>query len=565
MEPSPNEFRASTESGQNNFASNEQGQGQPGELDEARSRMGLIQNAQLGAERSFLNPEQNLDSGFYTVDSLQQQGSMPPLPASAAAAAAQWQYRQSLNPQLNPQIPGPYTAAMQMERNLSTRTRTVLHQPDQNTGDAQAHPASTAQTQSFASPARQTNIQMLDPSRYPTISVVQPQYYDPQMLAAQQYRQGYYYPPPQLLPTVVIPADRPYTATQQAYTTLGYPPQNPYYPRQERPHFPYTEALYSSEQRDNPYWQSIDGADLESRARQVAQAGATESLSFIRNVNNNDVLCGRGGATNSHIGNRSFREIVKQYKDRYLKAKKKEKPNVAGEIVDKIRNLEPNGRFLRKDRDTGCWVDIGDVRAKEKTSQALREGAPLIRKKMLEGEIEEDMESEEGASPEKSVASGTILAASSEIEEEAKRNIHSSSPDQEKSSVIKHQDDSPSSKRRKRNLDERGDDMESGDEKDDDNASNDSAPVAPSPRSNNNNQTSGGEDSPDSKKGKEGGGGDHKPVTPSKRKMNKVNESDLTQSERDLYLSVFDPPRAPPKQGSIKEEDEDETDNVRKI
>lgn len=122
---------------------------------------------------------------------------------------------------------------------------------------------------------------------------------------------------------------------------------------------------------------------------------------YIKEVNENDVLCGRGGATNSHAGNRSYRELVKSFKDKYLKAKKKQKPNVAAEVVAKIRSLDPPGRFLKKDKESGWYVDIGDARAKEKTSQALREGAPLIRKQMFEGKREGGTSSDDGASPEK--------------------------------------------------------------------------------------------------------------------------------------------------------------------
>lgn len=42
-------------------------------------------------------------------------------------------------------------------------------------------------------------------------------------------------------------------------------------------------------------------------------------------------------------------------------------------IVRAIRNGDPPGRFLRKDEKIGKWVDIGDKKAAEKTSQALRE------------------------------------------------------------------------------------------------------------------------------------------------------------------------------------------------
>ncbi len=42
-------------------------------------------------------------------------------------------------------------------------------------------------------------------------------------------------------------------------------------------------------------------------------------------------------------------------------------------IVRAIRNGDPPGRFLKKDEKTGKWIDVGDKKAAEKTSQALRE------------------------------------------------------------------------------------------------------------------------------------------------------------------------------------------------
>lgn len=50
-----------------------------------------------------------------------------------------------------------------------------------------------------------------------------------------------------------------------------------------------------------------------------------------------------------------------------------QKPSVARVIVRAIRNGDPPGRFLRKDDATNKWVDVGDKKAAEKTSQALRE------------------------------------------------------------------------------------------------------------------------------------------------------------------------------------------------
>lgn len=93
----------------------------------------------------------------------------------------------------------------------------------------------------------------------------------------------------------------------------------------------------------------------------------------------NDVLCGRGGGSNNHPGNESFRELVNEVKFPYVNCPKREKPLIARRIVEAVRNQTPPGRFLSKDSKTGLWNDIGDGKAREKTSQALREGAPVIR------------------------------------------------------------------------------------------------------------------------------------------------------------------------------------------
>uniref|UniRef100_A0A6U6G102 DUF6824 domain-containing protein n=2 Tax=Odontella aurita TaxID=265563 RepID=A0A6U6G102_9STRA len=95
-----------------------------------------------------------------------------------------------------------------------------------------------------------------------------------------------------------------------------------------------------------------------------------------------DVLCGRGGGTNNHAGNEKFRELVNDKKRLYLNSSKREKPLVSKSIVEAVRAQRPPGRFLSKNDKTGMWYDIGDQKAREKTSQALREGAPVIRREI---------------------------------------------------------------------------------------------------------------------------------------------------------------------------------------
>ncbi|KAL7471248.1 hypothetical protein ACHAXS_011555 [Conticribra weissflogii] len=99
----------------------------------------------------------------------------------------------------------------------------------------------------------------------------------------------------------------------------------------------------------------------------------------------NDVLCGRGGCINSHPGNEQYRKFVERKKRVYLTARfKREKRLIAESIVAEVRNLDPPGRFLTKDARSDFWYDIGDEKARDKTSQALRENATTVRKEMEE-------------------------------------------------------------------------------------------------------------------------------------------------------------------------------------
>ena len=87
----------------------------------------------------------------------------------------------------------------------------------------------------------------------------------------------------------------------------------------------------------------------------------------------NDCLFGRGGGTNRHPGNKRYRKMVEDKKDKYLKTKFLDKSLVAMEIINEWRALDPPGRFLKQNDATKHWDDVGDKKASEKTSQALRE------------------------------------------------------------------------------------------------------------------------------------------------------------------------------------------------
>jgi hypothetical protein len=104
-----------------------------------------------------------------------------------------------------------------------------------------------------------------------------------------------------------------------------------------------------------------------------------QQLRDITDLHPHDVLCGRGAGLLKWAGNLRFREMCENKRFEYLQLKKSEKTYLAQAIVSDIRSLSPPGRFLQKDGQ-GQWYEIGTQKALEKTSQALREGAPRIRK-----------------------------------------------------------------------------------------------------------------------------------------------------------------------------------------
>jgi hypothetical protein len=107
---------------------------------------------------------------------------------------------------------------------------------------------------------------------------------------------------------------------------------------------------------------------------------------MMASIGVNDVLSGRGGATNNHPGNKLFRSIVSDHMPEYLVAKKKEKAVIARRIVNQIK--AEGGRFLKRAShphhaasDSDMWVELTDRKATDKTSQALREGLDVRHKK----------------------------------------------------------------------------------------------------------------------------------------------------------------------------------------
>jgi len=108
----------------------------------------------------------------------------------------------------------------------------------------------------------------------------------------------------------------------------------------------------------------------------------------VKNPGHNDVLYGRGGAINNHMGNIYFRSLVNDRKEEYNSyTSKANKTKISREIIRLIKVSK--GIFLEKEKVnsanrgkselTGWWVEVDVDKAMSKTSQALREGAPYLR------------------------------------------------------------------------------------------------------------------------------------------------------------------------------------------
>jgi len=136
---------------------------------------------------------------------------------------------------------------------------------------------------------------------------------------------------------------------------------------------------------------------IEDPVAQNAPIDKNYPMKRITSPHDNDILCGRGGVTHYHPGNSTFRHLVNINKPLYASLEKVHKTKLSKGIVKSIREQTPSGRFLVLQKKTGFWADVGDKKATEKTSQALREGQPNTKDKidMLSSMLPSDMPSTE--------------------------------------------------------------------------------------------------------------------------------------------------------------------------
>ena len=86
-----------------------------------------------------------------------------------------------------------------------------------------------------------------------------------------------------------------------------------------------------------------------------------------------DVVCARGRQFWNHPGNRLYRKLVEASTQKYSQARNKmEKSQVVLDIIEKVH--QANGRFIKKQKKGGPWVEADEVFAREKCTQSLRDG-----------------------------------------------------------------------------------------------------------------------------------------------------------------------------------------------
>ena len=136
----------------------------------------------------------------------------------------------------------------------------------------------------------------------------------------------------------------------------------------------------------------------KKRKRKPRQKILPAVYEYVGEPRENDILCGRGGKTNHHPGNKRWLEEVKNLQGWYRGIEAdKEKTDLSQCLVDYVQSY--GGRFIEKD-STG-WFIIPNRKARLKAGQALRENNdPEIRKakraRYLEKKASEDTKKKGG-------------------------------------------------------------------------------------------------------------------------------------------------------------------------
>ncbi|CAB9524009.1 Nitrilase family, member 2 [Seminavis robusta] len=97
-----------------------------------------------------------------------------------------------------------------------------------------------------------------------------------------------------------------------------------------------------------------------------------------------DVICGNKKETLTHPGNERFKVLMELRLQQYNRCTaRQDKSDIVKEIINAVRDYD--GHFLRQ-TDEGRWVDVGNIKAREKCGHAIRDTLKRNRLKLLFGQ-----------------------------------------------------------------------------------------------------------------------------------------------------------------------------------
>jgi len=126
----------------------------------------------------------------------------------------------------------------------------------------------------------------------------------------------------------------------------------------------------------------IESIDISTTSKKTKKKNprtedlATKEKLYVEKVRDCDVLCGRGGKSNHHAGNKKYRQVVSEMKRTYQSTgAKTAKTDLSRAIVEHVVGY--GGRFIKRDEANGKYFLLTKAQARRKTSQALRETKEL--------------------------------------------------------------------------------------------------------------------------------------------------------------------------------------------
>ena len=132
-------------------------------------------------------------------------------------------------------------------------------------------------------------------------------------------------------------------------------------------------SITTLKRKAGPMGESVSVADfLQQSENPKATFDAYKPSSEPCEPNENDILLGRGGLSNHHIGNIRYRQYIEDFKPYYQRLNTKDEKKELSQVFCNFVH-DYGGRFLEQDPESDAWIEAQNNKARKKCSQALRE------------------------------------------------------------------------------------------------------------------------------------------------------------------------------------------------